>query len=59
VTWDLDDDSPGKAYEPDEHPIGDCWQLVDFMAKLGLVYPVDYRRQAIGETYTFSVNTGD
>jgi hypothetical protein len=57
VTWDLDDEHPGKAYEDDEHRIGDCWQLVDFMGKLGLVYPVNDQGQAIGETYTFDVTT--
>jgi hypothetical protein len=57
VVWDLDDDHPGKACEDDEHPIGDCWQLVDFMRKLGLTYPVDDQEHASGETYTFLVNT--
>jgi hypothetical protein len=56
VTWDLDDDDPGKAYEGDEHPIGDCWQIVDFMGKLGLTYPVDDQGQATGETYTFEAS---
>jgi hypothetical protein len=56
VTWDLNDDIPGKAYEADEHPIGDCWQLTDFMKKFGLTYPVDDQGQAAGETYTFEVS---
>jgi hypothetical protein len=55
ATWDLDNDEPGKAYEDDEHPIGECWQLLDFMRKLGLTYPVDDQGQATGETYTFEV----
>jgi hypothetical protein len=57
VTWDLDDDEPGKAYEEDGHAIGDCWQLADFMRKLGLIYPVDDRGRAAGETYTFETST--
>jgi hypothetical protein len=55
VTWDLDDDEPGKAYETDQHPIGDCWQIVDFMSKLGLTYPVDDQGRVMGETYTFDL----
>jgi hypothetical protein len=55
ITWDLDDDNPGKAYEADEYPIGDCWQVTDFMQKLGLTYPVDDQGRAVGETYTFEV----
>jgi hypothetical protein len=57
VTWDLDDDEPGKAYEEDEYPIGDCWQILDFMGKLGLSYPVDDQGQATGETYMFEATT--
>jgi hypothetical protein len=57
VTWDLDDDEPGKAYEDDEFPINDCWQLTDFMKKLGLVYPIDHQGRALGETYAFEVNS--
>jgi hypothetical protein len=30
-----------KAYETDSFEAWDCWQLVDFMAKLGLEYPDD------------------
>jgi len=57
VTWDLDNDAPGKAYDEDEFPIGDCWQIVDFIGKLGLTYPVDDQGQATGETYTFEAST--
>lgn len=28
-----------KAYQSDEFPAWDCWQMVDFTAKLGLPYP--------------------
>lgn len=32
-------DSETKAYETDEFPQWDCWQVTDFMAKLGVPYP--------------------
>jgi hypothetical protein len=55
-TWDHDDDDPGKAYEEDGHAIGDCWQIVDFMRKLDLIYPVDDQGRAAGETHTFETS---
>lgn len=55
VAWNLDDDDPGKAYETDEYPIGDTWQIVDFMTRLSLTYPIDDQGQVNGETYTFDV----
>jgi hypothetical protein len=55
VAWDLDDETPGKANPADGCKFGDCWQLVDFMRRLGLDYPVDDRGQASGETYRFQV----
>jgi len=51
VRWNLKDGSPGKAYEGDEFPYGDCWQLVDFMKKLGLSYPFTTDGQPVGDTY--------
>ena len=42
VDHDAEDfDGESKAYESDEFESWDCWQLVDFMAKLGLEYPHD------------------
>ena len=42
TSWALDDlDGAEKAFEEDEFPYGDCWQLVDFMAKLGWPWPWD------------------
>ena len=35
--WDFED--TGKAYPDDEFEVNDCWQLVDFMRRLGLDYP--------------------
>jgi hypothetical protein len=40
-----------KAYPDDTYHYGDDWQLVDFMRRLGLTYPVDDRGAALGVTY--------
>lgn len=34
-----DDATSGKAYPDDEFKYRDCWQLVDFLRKLGTPYP--------------------
>lgn len=52
--WNLDE-SPERAYPNDEFPSGDCWQLMDFMRRLGLDYPVDDRGQPHGRTFRFEV----
>lgn len=40
VEWtDEDFEGEHRACEDDEFHIGDCWQTVDFMAKLGWSYP--------------------
>lgn len=49
VAWDLDDDSEERAYPEDEFGRGHCWQLVDFMNKLQLIYPDDGRAAAAFE----------
>ena len=49
VQWDWNDPAPQRAYQDDESPAGDCWQLVDFMKKLGLKYPVDDQGNIEGE----------
>lgn len=42
ITWSLDDLEEGqKSSDEDEFPIGDCWQMVDFTAKLGWPWPWD------------------
>ena len=45
IPWSPDDtdglEEGRKAFDNDEFPIGDCWQMVDFMAKLGWPYPWD------------------
>lgn len=55
VTWDLDQEEPDKAYDDDEFDYHDCWQVVDFMRKLGLEYPVDHQGKALGATYRLQV----
>jgi hypothetical protein len=55
VTWDLDDDKPGKAYATDQHPYGDEWQMLDFMKKLGLPYPINTDGTPAGPTYEFII----
>jgi hypothetical protein len=55
VTWDLDDDDPAKAYPTDENPIGLDWQLLDFIKKLGFVYPLDDSGKAAGKTHLFKI----
>jgi hypothetical protein len=55
VPWDLDEEEPGKAYDDDEFEYHDCWQLVDFMRKLGLLYPLSEQGQALGTTHRFEV----
>ena len=42
-----------KAYPADRFHYGEDWQLLDFVAKLGLTYPVDERGATRGETCRF------
>jgi hypothetical protein len=48
-----------KAYPTDQFNYGDDWQLVDFMGKLGLDYPVDDRGVPHGVTYRFKCESED
>ena len=48
-----------KAYPTDRSCYGDDWQLLDFMGKLGLDYPVDDRGDAYGVTYRFKCKSGE
>jgi hypothetical protein len=47
-----------KAYASDRFCYGEDWQLLDFMNKLGLEFPVDDRGAPHGVTYRFSCGTG-
>jgi hypothetical protein len=51
--WDLDNEDPPKAYSDDEHTAGSDWQLLDFMRKLGLKYPVSDFGELKDVTYRF------
>ncbi|MGA2258551.1 MAG: hypothetical protein ABSG53_28130 [Thermoguttaceae bacterium] len=51
--WDLEDDLKEKAYPDDNFPFNDCWQVTDFMRRLGLVYPIDDGGKVSGATYRF------
>lgn len=44
-------DSEQKAYADDEFAIGVDWQLVDFMRRLDMVYPVDGSGTPTGDTF--------
>lgn len=39
VKWNPAEAGGRRAYPDDEFEIGDCWQLADFMRKVGLEYP--------------------
>jgi hypothetical protein len=55
VTWDLDEEGSSKAYNSDKFPYNDSWQLMDFMEKLGLSYPIDDKGEIHGDWYRFDV----
>lgn len=52
VYWPMDEDEPWKAYEEDAFENED-WQLLDFMKKMWLPYPLDDDGKAWGEVYQF------
>ncbi len=56
VRWDLDDEAPGKAYPDDRHTLLDCSQVIDFMRRLGLEFPLDRDGRVVGRTYRFKVS---
>lgn len=50
-------DVPRKAYDDDEFHIGDDWQMIDFMRRLGFQFPLDEDGNALGHTYHFYCRT--
>jgi hypothetical protein len=50
VRWDLDAEHPPKAYPDDKYSQED-WQLLDFMNKLKLPYPLDDNGLPLSQTY--------
>jgi len=53
--WDLDEEDPGKAFADDQFRFHDCWQMCDFLRRLGLTYPLDENGHVLGETYEFRI----
>lgn len=53
--WDMDDEAPGKAFPDDQFNYNDCWQMCDFLKRIGLTYPLDATGQVRGDTYEFIV----
>jgi hypothetical protein len=51
VTWDPGQTEQIKAYSSDRFSIGDCWQMCDFMEKLGLSYPLGDDATILGSTF--------
>ena len=55
VVWDLDVAESDNAYDDDQFPYNDCWQVTDFMRRLGLVYPIDDQGKVTGASYRFVI----
>ena len=51
--WDLNEEVPGKAFPEDQFRFNDCWQMCDFLKRIGLAYPLDDAGQVLGYTYEF------
>lgn len=60
VRWeDPDYEEMHKAYEGDEFAKTDCWQMLDFMKKLGLDYPITADGEIEGKTFRFVCESGE
>jgi hypothetical protein len=53
--WDLNVAESDNAYDDDQFPYNDCWQVTDFMRRLGLVYPIDDQGKVSGASYRFVI----
>lgn len=53
--WDRDEEDPDLGYDDDQFPYNDCWQVTDFMRRLGLVYPIDDDGNTEASTYGFVI----
>jgi len=49
--WDRDEGDSDLAYDDDQFSYNDCWQMTDFMRRLGLVYPIDDQGNTKASTY--------
>lgn len=56
VSWNDDGSGPtGKAYEDDEFAYCSDWQMVDFMRRIGLTFPLPSDGAIHGEKYVFRI----
>ncbi len=55
VEWDVSKNVQEKAYPDDEYTFGDCWQMCDFMRKIGLSYPLGKDESPLGSTYRLTI----
>jgi len=55
VTWNLKEGDSRKAYPDDTHGFNDCRQLIDFMKRLRLRFPLDDEDNPVGKLYRFEV----
>ena len=53
VEWDQEQAEEVKAYPDDKFAMGDCWQMCDFMEKVGLEYPMGSDGSIRGDTFRF------
>lgn len=53
VEWDYTSNIEQKAYPDDEFSIGNCWQVCDFMKKVGFEYPEDSTGEIKGQAFHF------
>jgi len=53
--WDRDEEDADLAYDDDQFPYNDCWQVTDFMGRLGLTYPIDDEGRTDASTYRFVI----
>lgn len=51
VPWDVDFEEEANAYPDDHFAVGNCWQMTDFMGKLGAEYPIGDSAATSGQTY--------
>lgn len=57
VEWDLErQDEIAKAYPDDEFTVFDCWQMCDFMRRIGLEYPMSDDGTILVDTFRFCMN---
>lgn len=57
IHWDLDMENE-KAY-PDDHAVNEDWQLLDFIRKLRLPYPLTDDREPVGQVFNWSSKPGE